>query len=95
MIEWELNITYGITPYSLKAVLEYHSSQIMRIRVQGKKSTLLLENNYPLVHMSKGSKKGIQWKLREGAMKEGSQQTARLLATIMEQLEYLIKKEFP
>ena len=94
MTEWELMVTYGLTPFKIKAVLEYHSAQIMRIRVHGSKSTMLLENNYPLLRLANG-KKGIQWKIREGSMKDGSTENSRLLLHIMEQLEQLIKKEFP
>jgi len=94
MSEWELNITYDLKPYKLKAILEYHSSQIMRIRVHGTKSSLLLENNYPIIQVARG-KKGIQWKIREGAMSEGNEKTARLLTTIMEYLEKYLKSDYP
>ena len=91
---WDLHITYGATPFTLKADLEYHSNQIMRIRVHGTKSSLLLENDYPALQLTK-SKKGVKWKIREGAMNEGTEKTSRLLMNIMEQLEGIIKKEFP
>jgi hypothetical protein len=94
MTEWELNITYGITPFKIKAILEYHSAQIMRIRVYGNKSTILLENNYPISKVSK-AKKAIQWKIREGSMGEGTEKTARFLTQIMEYLEHAIKTDFP
>lgn len=89
-----LDITYGRTPYTLKGELEYHSSQIMRIRIYGKKSSILLENNYPLLRGAK-SKKGIQWKIREGSMADGSEKNSRLLLRLMELLEREIKHEFP
>jgi hypothetical protein len=93
-MEWQLHITYGLKSYTLQTVLEYHSNQIMRIRVNGSKRSLLLENNYPLLRLQK-SKKGIQWKIREGSLDAGSEKNSRLLMEIMEQLEYIIKKEFP
>jgi hypothetical protein len=93
-MEWTLHITYGRTPFSLKAEVEYQSAQIMRIRVYGSKSSLLLENNFPLIKASRG-KRAIQWKIREGKMSEGSEENSRLLLHIIEQLEHNIKKEFP
>lgn len=89
-----LHITYGLTAFELKADIEYHSSQIMRVRVHGKRSSLLLENNYPLLRTAK-SKKGIQWKIKEGKLDAANQKNSRLLLHIMEQLEREIKKEYP
>ncbi|MFZ1528245.1 MAG: hypothetical protein WAT19_05830 [Ferruginibacter sp.] len=94
MTQWELYIYYGAKDYKLKADLEYHSSQIMRIRVHGKQSSILLENNYPLLQLAK-SKKGIQWKIREGGFVKSSEKDSRLLMHIMEELERIIKKELP
>jgi hypothetical protein len=93
-MEWTLQITYGVKPFKLRAELEYHSDQIMRIRVHGSKSSLLLENNYPAQRMGK-SKRAIQWKIREGSMTEGNKQNTSLLLNITDQLEYIIKHEFP
>lgn len=93
-MEWALQITYGIKPFNLKAELEYHSDQIMRIRVHGSRSSLLLENNFPMVRSAK-SKRGIQWKICEGSMDEGNNRAVRLLSNITDQLEYIIKHEFP
>ena len=92
-MEWDLPIMYSQKPYTLKAVVEYESAQIMRIRVQGKKSTLLLECNYPLLK-SGNSKKGINWKIREGKLDAGTTDNAVLLMTIMRLLEERIKQEF-
>ena len=92
-MEWTLHITYGRKPFDLKAVLEYESSQIMRIRVQGKKSTILLENDFPLLHGA-NSKKGIKWQVKDGKVDAGTTDSARLLMSIIEQLEAIIKKEF-
>lgn len=94
MMEWVLNITYGAKSYALKAVLEYHSAQVMRIRVQGMKSSLLFENNYPFLANTK-SKKGVQWKIREGEIKPSNPESARMLVHIFEQLEHYLKKDFP
>lgn len=93
-MEWNLHITYGLKSYLLKSVLEYHSNQIMRIRVNGSKGSLLLENNYPSLRLTK-SKKGIQWKIREGNLDNGGKKNSKLMIEIMEQLEDLIKQEFP
>lgn len=93
-MEWDLHITYGLKPYSLKATVEYHSNQIMRIRVNGITRSLLLENNYPLLRLAK-TKKGIQWKIREGFLDKANPDSSRLMLQIMDQLEHLIKTEFP
>ena len=92
-MEWVLHITYGKTPFDLRATVEYESSQIMRIRVHGTKSTILLENNFPLLHGGK-SKKGIKWQIREGKMNTGTVESSRLLMNIIGQLEDRIKEEF-
>jgi hypothetical protein len=94
MIEWDLYLTYDTKPYKLKAILEYHSSQIMRIRVHGIKSTLLLENDYPIIKAANG-KRGIKWKIREGQLSGDNKATARLLIDIFEQLERNIKADYP
>lgn len=94
MMEWELHITYSLKPYKLRAVLEYHSSQVMRIRVYGIKRSILLENNYPLLLQTK-SKKGIQWKIKEGAFDSGNEKNSFLMLQIMGQLESYIKMDLP
>jgi hypothetical protein len=91
MIEWNLNINYNGRNYTLKATVEYLSNQIIRIRVQGSKTALLLENNYPFTKLS--TKKGIVWKIREGMMNKAYSNTARLLADIFEELEKKMKTE--
>ena len=93
-MEWNLHITYGLKTYTLKVAVEYHSNQIMRIRVNGITRSILLENNYPLLCSTK-TKKGIQWKIREGFLDTANPASSRLMLQIMEQLERLIKKEFP
>ncbi|MDX1936660.1 MAG: hypothetical protein SFU21_06070, partial [Flavihumibacter sp.] len=74
--------------------LEYHSNQIMRIRVYGSKSTLLLENNYPIIQVSKGTQ-GVKWKIKEGNIEFKPEESSWLLTQIMENLEHAIKKDFP
>lgn len=93
-MEWELNITYILKKYKLKAVLEYHSAQIMRVRVVGMKRSLLLENDWPVLQKSR-STRGMKWKLREGSFDEVSADSSALMLNIMYQLEYLIKKDYP
>lgn len=93
-MELDLNITYKLKSYNLKAKLEYQSEQIMRIRVWGLKGSILFETNYPLLKHTE-SKKAIQWKINEGKMETSTPESSRLLLNILEQLEYHIKKEFP
>ena len=88
-MNWDLHISYDGKPYSLKADVEYESAQIMRIRVTGKHSSMLLETNFPLVQLAKG--KAIRWKIREGGFISTGAKEARLLTDIMERLEYYLK----
>ncbi|MCB9056740.1 MAG: hypothetical protein H6549_12865 [Chitinophagales bacterium] len=90
MKEWELIVRFGRTVHGIKAQLEYESAQIMRFRVWGTKGSMLLENNYPTLFNGK-SKRGVQWKIREGAMTEGTEQTSQLLIDIFSQLEKIMK----
>jgi hypothetical protein len=93
MIEWGLILRYKGTKFTQKATVEYSSRQILRIRVEGKKGTLLLQNDYPAIRFANG-KKGVKWKIREGALSAGDKDTAQLLVDIFSQLEYLMKKDF-
>jgi hypothetical protein len=90
MKEWTLDIPFGQKRYPLKAVVEYQSSQIIRIRVHGIKTTILLECNYPLLHYGK-SKKGIQWKIKEGKMDAATRESSQLLMNIFRALENELK----
>ena len=90
-MDWKLFVRYGNTSFQLDAKIEYESSQIMRIRVFGKAGSILLENNYPIIQFA-NSKKGIQWKLREGSFSSNDQRKdAALLLDIMNELESNIK----
>ena len=68
-------------------------SKLQKGKVQGKKSTLLLECNYPFLKAG-NSKKGINWKIREGKLDAGTTDNAVLLMTVMRLLEEKIKQEF-
>lgn len=91
MKEFTLHVTHRLKDYKLKATIEYESNQIMRIRLLGTKRSLLLENNYPLLKNT-NSKKGIQWKIREGQFDIKDEQDSRLLMRIFELLEFQIKQ---
>lgn len=65
----------------------------MRFRVPGNKGSLLLENNYPLLRFA-DSKKGVQWKIREGAFTEVNKESTEMFTEILRQLERFMKKEF-
>jgi hypothetical protein len=96
MTEWNLHIFYGAKEHKLKAVLEYESNQIMRISVAGKNSTILLENNYPLLkHLNPHSKRALKWLLREGTLTGDKLKNAAFLSDIMGQLEQYIKADLP
>lgn len=96
-MEWTLDVYYGNKLYNLKALVEYQSVQIMRVRVFGNKSSVLLENNFPLLHYSK-SKAGVKWKIREGSLTAATKESSSLLINIFSELEkkmkeYLEKKD--
>ncbi len=93
MIEWVLILRYKSKKFRQKATVEYSSRQIMRIRVEGKKSTLLLQNDYPAIRFT-NSRKGVKWKIREGPLNVADGDSAQLLVDIFSQLEYLMKKDF-
>ena len=92
-MEWDLYLSYKRTKFIQKATIEYKSKQVIRIRVQGKHSSLLLQNDYPAIRFA-NSKKGVKWKIREGALNAGTKEDAQLLIDIFSQLEHLMKKDF-
>lgn len=90
-MNWELKVKYAGKVFKLNSEIVYHSSQIMRIKVQGNKGHILLENNYPLLQL-KNSKKVISWKVKESYFDAyGDKQKAQLIAEIITQLEYYVK----
>lgn len=92
-MEWELYLTYKGTGFKQKATVEYKSRQVLRIRVTGSKSSLLLQNDYPAIRFA-NSKKGVKWLIREGAFSAADKDAANLLIDIFYQLESLMKKDF-
>lgn len=93
MKEWNIRIEYNRTYFTLRCVVEYQSQRLMRIRVYGSKSSLLLENDYPAIRFT-NSKKGIRWKLREGKPDFAGEKTAQLLLDIFGKLEHHMKEDF-
>jgi hypothetical protein len=61
--EYTINIFYHGKHRDIKAEVIYESAQIQRIKVHGSKTSITLQNNYP---MAKMGKRGIQWKLIDG-----------------------------
>lgn len=92
-MEWDLNLNYKGKRFKQKATVEYSSRQILRIRVEGKKSSLLLQNDYPALRFA-NSKKGVHWKIREGTLNAGDKDSAQLLVDIFKQLEKAMKDDF-
>lgn len=92
-MQWELYLTYKGKKFKQKATLEYSSKQVIRIRVEGNKGSLLLQNDYPAIRFN-NSKRGVKWKIREGAISAGDKDSAQLLIDIFSQLEHLMKKDF-
>lgn len=92
-MEWELHLRYKRTKFIQKATIEYKSPQVIRIRVEGTKGSLLLQNDYPAIRFA-NSKKGIKWKIREGSLNAGDRDSAQLLIDIFSQLESFMKRDF-
>jgi hypothetical protein len=93
MKEWKILVHYNTKSIEVKTVLEYKSSQVLRIRVYGKATSLLLQNDYPSIHKAK-SKRGIKWKILEGTLNAGTTENATLLMEIFRELEREIKRYY-
>ena len=94
-MDWEVKIKYGANTFTLDAEKVYESDQIMRIKVYGKHSYILLENDYPFLQATK-SKKAIKWKVKEGNfISKNREQDAQLVVDIIHRLEDLIKNKNP
>lgn len=83
--EWTLSIHYKGAYRDIKAEVIYESAQIQRIKIHGSKSTITLQNNYP---MAKLSKKGIQWKLIDGNPND-----PRFFTELLQKLEREVKHQ--
>ena len=92
-MEWDLYLSYKKAKFVQKATIEYKSKQVIRIRVQGKHGSLLLQNDYPAIRFT-NSKRGVRWKIREGALSVGDKDSAQLLIDIFGQLESCMKRDF-
>ena len=90
-MDWEINIKYGSTTFTLQAEKMYESNQIMRIKVYGKKGAIVLENDYPYLQHTQ-SKKAIKWKIRESSIVDNLKpKDAQLIAEIITELTQLVK----
>jgi hypothetical protein len=93
MLEWDISVFYSKKNRIIKCKVEYASTQLIRIRVAGDKNGLLLENNYPMLKFA-NSKKGVQWKIKEGTVDYHKDTSTQLLTDIFSSLEYLMKRDF-
>lgn len=93
MMEWDLRLSYKNTKFIQQAKVVYKSKQIIRISVQGSKSSLLLQNDYPAIRFT-NSKRGVRWKVLEPKSIPLDKDFPVLLNSIFSQLEYLMKKDF-
>lgn len=92
--EWQIPVSFNKKDQLLRSTLEYESAQILRIRVYGSRSSILLETNYPFLYHT-NSRAGITWKLKEGSFSESNVETSRLLTRIMSELEKILKQTYP
>lgn len=90
-MDWEIQVKYGNTDFTLEAEKVYESSQIMRIKVYGKTNYILLENDYPFL-FAKGSKRAVKWKVRYSDFDSRDvQKDAKLIADIISRLDRELK----
>ena len=90
-MDWQISIKYKETRHTLQAEKMYESLQIMRIKVHGRNSAIVLQNDYPAI-VAAGSKKKIKWKIIDtGDLDIQSVEDARLVSNIMDELEYQLK----
>lgn len=83
--EWMIPMTYNGRGRQIKAELIYESAQIQRIKVYGSKSTITLQNNYPMARLGK---KSIQWKLTEGNPVD-----PQFFTELLEKIERVVKDD--
>lgn len=90
-MDWQISIKYKETRHTLQAEKIYESSQIMRIKVHGRKSAIVLQNDYPSL-LAVSSKKKVKWKIIDtGDLEIQKVEDARLISNIMDELEYQLK----
>lgn len=92
-VSWEFTVQFKRTKFNLKAVVEYYSKQVIRIRLTGSGSSILLETNYSAVYHRPSKMGGIKWQIKEGKVKEGTPETARFFVDIFSNLEYRLKQD--
>ena len=85
-MEFEIYVSHKLKTWHLKVELFYWSDQIQRYRIHGQKSTIVLQNNYPLLASTNSLRKKISWKLTEGLITDAS-----LLLQIIQELERELK----
>jgi hypothetical protein len=90
-MDWQVYVRYGNTNFILDAEIIYQSNQIMRIKVHGNSSYIILENDYPFL-LLKNSNKAINWKIKDkGFLNTDNEKDAALVAHIISNLNYQIK----
>jgi hypothetical protein len=78
-----IDVNYKAKNYRLNCEIVYMSSQTIQVKVFGKRSTLLLQNDFPI---SKLGSKGVKWQIKDGNISD-----ADLLSEIFRMLEYIFK----
>ncbi len=92
-MEWKLRLEYKKTKHYKTATVEYKSRQVIRIRVEGSKDSILLQCDYPAIFFSNG-KKAVKWKVIEPKTLPADKDLPRLLVTMFSDLEYLMKRDW-
>jgi len=94
-MDWEIKVKFAGNTFTLRAEKVYESAQIMRIKINGSKGHIILENDYPFLQATH-SKKAIKWKVREGRLDgKDKEQEAQLIVDIIHLLEDKIKNKKP
>ena len=83
-----MDVSFRGKQYLLKAIVEYRDEEIIKVRVHGMKSSVLLETEYKRPVEGK-----LRWKYLEGRMTNYGHDTVRFQYDMQACLEYYIRAE--
>ena len=71
-MKWQFEIQYNYKRVIINAEIIYTSPQIEKIKLTSGAHEMVVESNRPLLQAKGLNKKRIQWKVREGSIKNRS-----------------------
>lgn len=87
-MNWTFEIYYNQKRVKIQAEIIYNSPQIEKIKLTIGTHEMIIESNRPLLKAKNLNKKRIQWKVREGAIKN-----AYAFELMLESIESYLRKE--